>query len=387
MGETLSPGRWIAIVRRHGIRGVPRAAGARLSKTVRPFVQKVVWIFPALRVLARPEAAVDRRVLAIYDFRTYPYTVGEVLWFQELTLVLLEEHDADAVDVLWLCDPRRPASAGRGVTIENHPHKLAALLPLAQVNQRLGAFLLMDSAEEVEEYIASRGHRYVHIEPNFQLFAGTPNVHWTWYEKIVAFHERSGYLPRLSCAPGALLWARDFIGREIRPALPVVVQLRSNRSPVERSERRNAVVDAWVDFMTACSGTHDVTFIVIGSRDEIDDRVRALPNVIHSKDYGTTVEQDLALLQLSLMFLASTSGPGVMALFSGTPYRVFNYRPSHTRLPEGSQFPFAAPLQRLVWEPETAELLMREMEDIIGALDLVEWGRQFDDLARDAGAR
>lgn len=147
---------------------------------------------------------------------------------------------------------------------------------------------------------------------------------------------------------------------------------------------RNARLDSWFRFLSLCNGNYGVKFIAIGMREEIDPRLRALGNVIFSKDFGTTIEQDLALMQSSLMYLGSTSGPGVMAALSDRPYIIFNYRPSHTRLPFGSQHPFATSLQKLVWEPETAELLIHGFEDLFSQIDCSRWAQEFDRLVLES---
>ena len=382
----LSPRYLVDKVREKGLLGSLSAAKARVFRGMKRFASRLAvrvrWVFPSLRFMVRPSRALRERILAVYDFRTHPYAVGELLWFQEMTLVLRLEHQVDKIDIVWLCDQENPASKGRGMTRENYYYHLSTLLPLAHINPHLGTFLLMDSPKVLEEYLANNGHRYRHTEPNFREYAGGHRSYQDWHKKIEDFYTNTGSVPSLSCKPSMLLWAKSFIAKEIRPAVPVAVLIRRSL----QSTRRNAHIESWLEFFEHCKNRYDVKFIVIGTRDEIDPRFRSLGNVVCAKDFGTTVEQDLALVQVSLMYLGNTSGPGVMSVFSDRPYRIFNYRPSHTKLPFGSQFSHATAHQKLVWEPETTELLIKEFTSILEQVDTVRWGEDFDLLASNSGS-
>lgn len=87
--------------------------------------------------------------------------------------------------------------------------------------------------------------------------------------------------------------------QEVRPHLPVVVHLRNRTDQADR----NADLESWLGFFTSCKDRFDVKFIVIGTREEIVSRFRDLRNVIFSKDYSTTIEQDCALIQTALMYM------------------------------------------------------------------------------------
>jgi len=45
-----------------------------------------------------------------------------------------------------------------------------------------------------------------------------------------------------------------------------------------------------------------------------------------SRDVCETVEQDLALVQISLMFLGTVSGPKIMAILGDLPYLIYGFR-------------------------------------------------------------
>jgi len=344
-------------------------------------IRRVAWIFPALRFLLRPHTESEKRILAICDFRVMPWTVGELLYFQEMTLMLRLEHNVDKVDTVWLCDPNNPARRDQGITAENYHYYLSVLLPLAYVNPHLGSFMLMDSPEALKSYVIDNLHRY-YVFPPAKEVLGLQRAYTGYFNRALNFYAHHGFIPHLSCKPAMNMWAHSFLQQEIRPYLPIVVHLRNRADSVAR----NSKLDCWLEFFKFCRDRFNVKFIVIGTREESDPRVRSLQNVIFSKDYGTTVEQDCALIQTSLMYMGGSSGVMVMAIFSNVPYIWFNPRPIHENIVHGSQLPFATSLQRLVWKPETTESIIDEFTDIFGQIDISQWEQEFDKLSLDSGS-
>ena len=382
----LSPRFLIGKMREKGVVWCLKVAIAKVSRGVRGYanrlIKRISWVFPSMRFLLCPAAQSEKRVLAICDFRTMPYTVGELLYFQEMTLISRLEHNVEKVDIVWLCDPNNRARSDQGPP-ENYYHYLSPLLPLAHVNPHLGSFMLMDSQEALETYITDNLDRY-HIFPPAKDIFGLRFSYREYYKRTQNFYAKHGFVPHLSCKPSTLLWGRSFIAQEVRPHLPVVVQLRNRGDHVWRNIRP----ESWLEFFAFCEDRFDVKFIVIGSKEEIDPRFRSLSNVVFSKDYCTTVEQDMALLQISLMYIGPCSGPNLMAWFSDVPYVIFSFETTYVTLPHGSgHLPWATPLQKLVWEPETTELLIDEFTNLFHCINTSRWAQEFDRLARDSGAR
>jgi len=177
-----------------------------------------------------------------------------------------------------------------------------------------------------------------------------------------------------------VMWARQFLTANVRPRLPVIVQLRNTST----SPARNAELECWIEFFAHCETRYDVTFVMIGRKDEIDPRFRQLSNVLIAKDYGTTVEQDLALIQTGMVYMGSTCGPATIAVFSDLPYVLYKFRPVHEKLVPGRPLPWATPLQKLVWETETTERLIVDFTWFYEQIDTIKWGQDFDRLAQEA---
>jgi hypothetical protein len=143
--------------------------------------------------------------------------------------------------------------------------------------------------------------------------------------------------------------------------------------------RRNSNIESWIEFFNYCREKFPVKFIVICAINEVDPRLRSLPNVVITKDYGTTAEQDLALIDSSAMYLATNSGMCLMAIFNKVPYSVVNWplddllnltRPTVVPNDTGFRYTWATPHQRLTSEPDTLPLLIREFEYLYGNLRL-----------------
>lgn len=331
--------------------------------------RRATWVLSSLAFIARSRSRSEKRLLAICDFRTMPYTVGELLYFQEMTLALRIEYHVDKVDIVWLCDPANPArGADQGITPDNYHLHLSRLLPLAHVNPHLGSFMLMDSSDRLNSYIVDNIDRY-HVWPSYKDYSVKRPTYPSYFNNMLAFHARHGFIPYLSCKSAMVDWASSFLQREAGGRLPVVAHLRK----MGNATGRNALLDCWLEFFDYCRTEFaDVQFIIIGDREEIDPRFRRLSNVIFSKDYGTTIEQDLALIQSGNAYIGCCSGVAMMSLFSDKPYVVFNFQPCYENVPYGTQLPFATPLQKLVWEPENTTMLMEEFSWLHGEIHAIQ---------------
>jgi hypothetical protein len=383
----LSPRFLVGRVREKGIIWCLKRGGSItgrwLYEFTYPTVKRIIWAFPSLHFLLWRSAQSEKRLLAILDLRVTPSTYGEALSFQEDTLIERILRGVDKIDIVWLCDADQPAREDQGITKDNYHYYLADRLPLAHINPYLGSFFLMDSPKMLEAYIRDNIGRY-YIFPPLVDYLLVRKTYTGWFDRVQEFYHQHGYIPHLSCKPAMVTWARSFIKEKVRPQLPVVVNLRNRRDYAER----NAKLDCWLEFFAFCEEKFSVKFVVVCGRDEIDPRFRNLPNVIIAKDYATTVEQDLALIQVSLVFMGGRSwGVAQMAIFSDIPYLMFNFRPINENIPHGSQLSFASPLQKLIWERETTESLIDEFTALFGKLDTSRWEQDFGRLASDSSTR
>jgi len=328
------------------------------------------WIFPTLGKLFLPIPANERRLLAIYDTSSQPFSVGDILIIQAASLALREKHRVDLVDFALVYDPKRPASsdpAFSSITEDNAMYHLASILPVAQVNQHLGSLFVFNSHNHLERFIADSADLY-HVWPSGWKYASRDYLYYAAFNEVFYEHYKErGSIPQLSCRPFLLEWAQTFYRKHVHPLVPITVNVRNNKA---FHTHRNARLECWLEFFRHCETRYPAKFVVVCAWSEIDDRLRQCPNVILTKDYHTGIEQDLALIHASAIHMGAGSGPVTMAWFSNKPYLMVNtvYGPHHYSHPDMvlqeeeniQRFWFAGPLQHIAGGFETTELLIKE---------------------------
>lgn len=346
----------------------------------------VMWVFPRLGELLTPYAKGKQRILLIYDTSAQPFSVGDILICQEAALVLCRKYQADMVDFAILYDPSDPGASNpvfaKAVTQENVLFHIAALLPLVQVNQKLGSFFVFNSREQVVRLITDNADRY-QVWPEGWRVATHEYLYPVVFNKLMVDHYKEhGSIPQLSCSRLMINWAAQFYREQMGGQIAVTVNIRNNPA---WDTHRNSQMESWLTLFKHCENRFPVKFVILCSRAEIDPRLRQCGNVILAKDFDTTVEQDLALLQMSAMHMGAGSGPVSLAWFRPKPYLMIDnaaimdgdfYKHEHmvVRMDEKTRrFWFANDDQRIYVGLETAELLIKEFEALFKGLDPQQW--------------
>lgn len=378
-----------------------------MRRTLRPVYRPIKrgarlirWAIPALAHLGGSRAAGGRRVLVVYDTSSQPFSIGDLLIFQMAALLLCARHAVEIADLAIVYDAEHPTPpdsvfAGR-INRENIFYHLASLLPVAQVNQRLGSVFVMDSHQQIERYIVDNADHYV-VWPSGWAVSGREYMSPLVFNDLLREHHAAhGSIPHLTCRPFLRHWAEEFFARLVADRVPVTVNLRNNPG---WHVQRNSRMDVWIEFFGHCASRYAATFVVICARSEVDDRLRTCPNVIVAKDHDTGIEQDLALINTSAAHLGASSGPATMAWFNDKPYFMVN-----TDLKPGEFFAssdmvehvdgdiqhlwFAPPSQRASRSEESVEILVREFALLWTHVDVESWvstGKQ--EIATEDGLR
>ena len=316
----------------------------------------------------------------VYDLRSQSLSIGDILWFHQASLVLREQNGVDRVDFALVYDPQNPLNPDNPISgsLSNQEltYQLAPLLPLIQFNPHVASILVFDSRPRFERYVADNSDSY-YVWPKASVYAGREYLFYNIANDLLykRFQER-GAIPHLSARQYLIDWAFSFYREEVCPQIPVSVLLRNNP---RFGQERNSNLDAWIEFFHHCDQTYPVRFIVIGSKLELDDRLRTCRNVIVAKDHNTSIEQDLTLVQTAPIHMGADSGPSVMALFGSNPYLAANagiIPHLHRKMSQDGdflRFHFAGPLQRYCLGQETAELLVREFARMWETVDVANW--------------
>lgn len=317
----------------------------------------------------------DRRILIIYDLSGQSFGIGDILLFQEVSLVLLDRYEAKQVDFALVYNPQRPAAPDpvlATITEENCLYHLASILPAAQVNRHLGSLFLFNSHDHLERYVANNINSYSAVWPSAKTYLSREYLFYQAFNvEIANYYREHKQIPHLHSRDHLLSWADVFIRERVSPSAPVTVQLRRNRLNPDR----NSNYDVWLEFFLACNERYPAKFIIIGTAAEMDERFRLCPNVLMAKDFFSQVEHDLALINRAVIHMGASSGPGTLAMFGDKPYLLIN-SPADPLLKIGFAGDgiflrafFAGPNQQVTIAPETLEMLLAEFEKMWGSLD------------------
>lgn len=338
-------------------------------------------VFP--RTLVRFKG--EKRILGIYHFQEHAAYLGDMMEFLAILNVLREENALNKVDLCYIDDPSNPNRPVSRDRVESTPEFKEMMLSLRALLPSTGAVLQFDSDAAFETFFRKHYREYV-CWPKYTFLHSWPShVNYTrisdrglafpnTYAPLNRFFDARGYLPKLTCPPTLLEWARGFVREHVSPAVPVAAQIRFNAD----SPYRNTEIGPWKEFFVRMQARSDIKFIVICRREEIAPELRTLKNIIYAKDHGSTVLQDLALVQVSHLSMFPDSGFCTYPWFCGLPSLYFGKRKlefAQRRMQDeaGTGLRFLSPFQRRKWGEYTAETLEDEFWTLWNDLASAGW--------------
>lgn len=376
----LSPHYVAGKVREMGVVGFFKSVVNRLLEPVWRTVVFLAWVFPVLHLVLRlpsPIPAPKKRILAIWDFRSQPYSIGDLVLLHEVALVLCHQHDVGLVDICLLAEPNnpaRPSFTNLNVNSKNYLDMILSLVPVVLAGQHIGELHYFDSHRNLEKYIADNVHKY-YVWPSAITYACERDLNQLSMEFITDFYKKYHFIPSLSFRPALVDWAKSFLRQHVVPNTPIVVHLRNAG---QGYDSRNSRMDAWLEFFQYCQDRFPAHFVVICAKREVDERLRSLSNVVIAKDFDTTVDQDLALIQCAPAYMGMSSGPSIVAILGQKPYSILNaYLGGYSKIlvkhSWGVSFVFANEHQRWMIGPETTQLLADEFSRLFSVIDVPSW--------------
>ena len=337
----------------------------------------------------------EKRILGICHFREQAFFLGDMMEFLEILNVLREEHGVDKIDVCYVDDesnPNQPISLRRYQELPGYKGmamSLRALLP------SLGSVFWFDSDILFESFFRSMRRHYIPW-PKFSSFHSWPSrmnynripedgtVYPNVYAPLYDFFGKHGRLPVLTCPPEDLRWARRLMEEHVKPAVPIAVQVRFNPD----SSYRDSNTPIWTEFLRSMEPRSDVKFMVVCRKEEIVPEWRAFKNVLFAKDFGSTVLQDLAVIQTAYFSMFPSGGFATFPWFCGTPsvvigeeHHAFALKRSGLKT-QKDRHPFMTPFQRMRWGPYTADTILEEFDSLWGDLEKSKWENPY---GRDSG--
>lgn len=369
-------------IKKHGIRGSWKI-GLNLLK----WDQKA-WILVRLRFYVNLcKLLFGRRprrkcLLGIWDWASLPWSVGDPLMFVEDLNILKIRDEYDRVDICVVFDGAHPGKSLRPTNLTPETSQSYALdfLPLFSMCHGLGRVVLFNDRKNFYCFLEQNLDRYEfypslpqHLGQKFNYYGGA------YWEVILSFYDKHKYLPHLKVSTRDRRWAMNFFKTHVRSnEIPVVMSLKNTRHCIHR----NADPDLWYEFLERCAREKpEIRFVLVGLRGETDQRILQLPNIIFSKNYGTSMLQDVALVGSAPMYVGPTSGIGTIPLLSDIPYLITNFElKEYPRLgiAAGENLPFAAAGQKIfpVSKKWTVNLLFKEFCSIFHLTDKKKWDEE-----------
>jgi hypothetical protein len=347
------------------------------------------WIISVPSFTRNPKANC-KRLFAIYDLTSQPCSIGDFLNFNFATIVQCHDIEFDYVDIAIINDIERLNASKElsSITEDNSLYYLASIIPVAQINRKIGSILIFNSHSQLEQYIAGSG-KYYKVWPNALKYAGNDYLYYAAFNDIFfEYSKKYGHLPNILCRNFLIEWTNDFFINNVINKVPVTVNLRNNKL---FSLSRNSNIECWIEFFVYCQKKYPVKFIVICASTEVDIRMRGLDNVIIAKDFYTGIEQDLALINTSAVHMGASSGPFSMAWYNEKPYLMFSWNADVSKnkciIKEGDyyRFSFSHSYQRMFKEPETMPLMVKQFEEIWNAIDTSKYLSVIEETKENKG--
>lgn len=337
-------------------------------------------MFNFVKYLSRTYGRGKLKVLAFENFRNNSPALGSFLEFQMRSLCLSELHNIDTIDVALVYDLKSPLwdpKMSKWCSPSNFQLHLYEILPLLNMNPRLGSVFVFNSRESFETFLSQHAKEYI-LCPSLFHYINKSGAAAGNYLFVRNFYLKKKYLPKFIFTPNIALWAKAFIKKYVGDKYAVTINLRVNPF---FGERRNSDIPSWRHLFTYCLEKHpNVTFLILAHQNEVPEDFKHMPNFVFVKDYHTTMEQDMSLVKHALFHMGVMSGPTSFVNFTNDiPCCIFRTEMNdrsynYNWFKPGTQFPwFNQHLQKLIWEKETPESLEKEFEHLFQNTDKKAW--------------
>lgn len=313
----------------------------------------------------------DKRILSIWDFRTVPYSMGDLITLLAKLEIDQIRYNIDKFDIAFYCDSEKPTRdfGDQKITVKNFYSHFMSLISTVYISKNLGSFFIFDNIDRLYKYIDDNKDNYVFI-PSIEDIKNKEFCYRKNFNYIQAYYKETKNLPMLNCRQGTLENISLFYKKNILPKFPVVCHIRNSKSQPER----NAEVKEWNKFfIDTWYSNPNIIFIIIGTKEETKEFHGTIPNVIISKDYFNSVEEDMILLYTSLFFMGTRSGPLMMALLNKIPCVIFGYKPVRETLQENKKFNFMTDLQKLIFVKENKDMIKEEFDFLYKNVNKNDW--------------
>lgn len=320
---------------------------------------------------------------AFLDFAGSPYALGDILTWNMRVCVEALYAGKEQTDVWVLSDPENPSNKYQFyINGLNHQKYLLDLMPAFFTNPMLRNIHFLHERAELDRLVFDSHVREEPFFPNMEKYVSgyrTRSALYSNHDLINAWYREKGWVPKLALPKGVRTWAENFLKSYNPNCVIVAVHLRNRRYETETFAAdvfRDADFDVWSAFFErARQSFPQVVFLLAGRPIEWPRSFHRRGNLIPLKTMGYGLMEELAMIQCSDLFMATNSGPAVMAVFSETPYVIFQRKENASLtsrfwgVEEGAKrLPFATELQSVFWGEIKVEDIERELAEKLEAI-------------------
>lgn len=301
-----------------------------------------------------------KRVLGIWDFENGRAVIGDAITFQEILLVVAEENKIDKIDCCFVNPSVRNFKKNRYQITDSNT--IDNIISITKINPRIGSVFIFDNNDQFSKYFQREKHNYIVFPNPYIPFATVSNMH-----HLNDFFEKHHYLPKLTSDRAHLGWAKSFIEKHCKGKVPFCAAMRKNK----RDSARNAPIEEWEKFFAYCNHRYpDFIFLIIGTEREIHPELLEMQNILFVKLYGSTLLQDMAIIQSSKAFITHSSGMGAYSWFiENVPSITFGIDLRYVHfglgLNKGEQINYTKENHSLLWGPYDSSDIIHAFEELV----------------------
>ena len=356
--------------------------------TITDWVDVIVFIIRPFKLLKG-----KKRILGLLDYSKIPFGLGDAIYFQTILCSLKEINKVDKIDICIINDPRANNS-NWGINSKKVNHQLKLREETNLLNPHVDNIFHFDHYSDFNRFRINNLHKYIHF-PNRrdQLHAD--------FRPLIKHYHIHNKLPELSVKTDLLKWAYSIIKKYISPSKLIVVQIR-NQMGLKNSKEfpdaikgktgaalRNSNLPEWENFFQSLD-QNKYKVICVSEEDEIVTNWCDSNLVLFSKNLGSDMLKDCALIQAAHLALFPSSGLAAFAKFSRVPSVVFNYPKVEYHAKKQSpifalnhptdsepEFLFRDPYQKVVFEKDTFEIINYSFNKLVEKLDNNKYDNEY----------
>lgn len=276
----------------------------------------------------------NKRLIAVWDFASRPYSLGDILNFCIEVSMQVKKLNKQGADIYVVADPVIPAAGSqRGYIVrENYHQYLLDILDAFFFCPDQQSIHIVSNRAELDTLLITATQHQVLTYPRFDVYAeelnGRKSQHYSNFALINHFKDEFGYFPKLKAPAGITVLSNNLMFGFKPDTVFVAVHLRQRRNEsgtlAGGKVGRDAHFDHWIAFFEHTFAHYpNVIFVVCGRPAEFSRKLYQQPNILILKSYGMNLQHEIAMILEADLFMGSNSGPATVAIFSDTPYYIF----------------------------------------------------------------